>query len=127
MARALAGPPAVRVADVGCGTRRYMIKLTSRLAERLHVYSIDLSRGMLAELRDRLEALGICWSCQYCVETQDGRLFDLGLLHEYRAARSFGAQQVPNPLGLTCRIRHRDTRTSVRMGISAHAASEGTL
>jgi ubiquinone/menaquinone biosynthesis C-methylase UbiE len=55
----LSGLRVACAADVGCGTGRYMVHLMRQLGGHLHVYFIDSSGAMLAELRTHLQALGV--------------------------------------------------------------------
>ena len=59
MVSSLAGLKTVTVADVGCGTGRYMIELLRGLGEKPFVYFVDCSEAMLVQLRVELTLLNI--------------------------------------------------------------------
>lgn len=51
--------PGQRVLDVGCGTGSVLLPAATAVGERGEVIGIDLSEGMLAQCRRRVDAAGL--------------------------------------------------------------------
>jgi ubiquinone/menaquinone biosynthesis C-methylase UbiE len=105
IADALAGRPAVNAADVGCGTGRYMVELMRRLGSRLHVCFVDCNRDMLAELRTRLDSLGLTGFDVLQCPAEKLRLLDhsLDCMLVFNAIHHFDLGQFMQEVGRTLR------------------------